>query len=207
MADSPTLSRLVARASALHVVVEQPVAAAAARYFDLLQHWNEKINLTALGDSDEAIDRLLIEPLAAAALLPRGARLLDIGSGGGSPALPLALALGASHVTMVESRGRKASFLREALRTLELAGSVETERAESLIKRGGLIHAADIISMRGVRMSAELSDSAAALIKNDGLLVMFGRDVEIVPHGFAPIKRAVLVAATHSYVHLLKPAF
>ena len=83
-------------------------------YLELLWKWNRKINLTAILEPEMAIDRLLLEPLAAAAHLPAGGMLADLGSGGGSPAIPLALALSPSKLLMVESRSRKASFLREA---------------------------------------------------------------------------------------------
>jgi 16S rRNA (guanine527-N7)-methyltransferase len=124
-------NRLSRRAASLNIEADEDLIARLASYFELLQRWNEKINLTSLGDTDESVDRLIMEPLAAARFLPRGGRLIDIGSGGGSPAIPLAIALRTSALTMVESRGRKAAFLREAVRTLGLTGSVETDRAEA----------------------------------------------------------------------------
>src|SRR5687767_13298383 len=89
-------------------------------YFQLLAKWNEKINLTGLrvvADSLQAIDRLLVEPMLAAMHAQAGRAMVDVGSGGGSPAIPFALALDPSPIlTMVESRERKSVFLREALR-------------------------------------------------------------------------------------------
>ena len=80
------------------MVIPEPLASQLVVYYQLLSHWNRKINLTSLSDPDEAVDRLLLEPVAAAAVLPANRALIDLGSGGGSPAIPLALALGATRV-------------------------------------------------------------------------------------------------------------
>jgi 16S rRNA G527 N7-methylase RsmG len=62
-------------------------------YYRLLNHWNKKINLTALrleSLSDHAIDRILVEPLVAAEAVSRSSiEWWDLGSGGGSPAIPI----------------------------------------------------------------------------------------------------------------------
>ena len=64
-------------------------------YVELLHRWNARMNLTGLGAGDEGLDRLIVEPLAAARHVANPApRIIDIGSGGGSPAIPLRLALG-----------------------------------------------------------------------------------------------------------------
>src|SRR5262245_60756251 len=93
-------------------------------YFELLRKWNRKIALTSLpveDAGDEAIDRLLIEPVVASKfLIQQRGSALDIGSGGGSPAIPLKLACPGLSLRMVESKTRKAAFLRETVRTLEL---------------------------------------------------------------------------------------
>ena len=79
-----------------------------ATFYALLSRWNQKINLTALADPDEAIDRLILEPLLAARHVPASrTRLMDVGSGGGSPAIPLKLALPQLALTMVEVKVEK----------------------------------------------------------------------------------------------------
>ena len=117
--------RLTRRGRRAGVALATDLAAQLEAYYRLLSAWNRKINLTGLNLSDlppEAIDRLLIEPLVAARHVPAGAtRMLDVGSGGGSPAIPLALAVPGMRLLMVESKTRKSVFLREAIRTLGLA--------------------------------------------------------------------------------------
>ena len=79
-------------------------------YYRLLATWNTKVNLTGLKLSEappDAIDRLLIEPVVAARYVPtKAARMLDVGTGGGSPAIPLALAVHCRSLLMVESKTR-----------------------------------------------------------------------------------------------------
>ena len=106
-------TRLARRAKKAGVFLSDELAAQLTSYYDLLSHWNRKINLTALDQPDDAIDRLLLEPVLAARYLPPAiSSLMDIGSGGGSPAIPLKLCAQAASLTMVEAKARKSAFLR-----------------------------------------------------------------------------------------------
>lgn len=149
-------------------------------FYGLLFRWNQKINLTSLDDPDEAIDRLFLEPLLAARYVPASAtRLMDIGSGGGSPAIPLKLALPHLHLTMVEAKVRKSAFLREASRQLNLSGTdVETTRVEELLARPHLHEAFDLISMRAVRIEMRMLNTIQAFLKPGGHVLLFRG-----PHG------------------------
>src|SRR6185503_6303015 len=121
-------------------------------YFQLLAKWNAKINLTGLDLLDptpEGIDRLLIEPLVAAPYAAGARSLIDIGSGGGSPALPLALALPGARLVMIEVKTRKSVFLREAARELGLENAtVVTTRHEALLADPSFHEAFDLLSIR-----------------------------------------------------------
>ena len=115
-------SRLLRRAQRTGLALPAELADGLTAYYELLSLWNRKINLTALDDPDQAIDRLLLEPLVASKHVAHQAPVvLDIGSGGGSPALPLKLAIPGMTLIMVESKARKAAFLREAVRLLKLS--------------------------------------------------------------------------------------
>jgi 16S rRNA (guanine527-N7)-methyltransferase len=170
---SEILTRLAARAAGAGVELPGPLAEKLVVYYDLLQRWNRKINLTSISNPDEAIDRLLLEPLAAAVTLPRTPRLIDLGSGGGSPALPLALVLAAPLLVLVESRSRKAAFLREAVRELAVPGVVENSRFEELADRVEYRQAMDLVSIRAVRLDTSALTSAAGFLGPDGLVALF----------------------------------
>jgi len=100
------------------------------RYMALLLKWNEKINLTAIRDPLEILYRHFCESMFAAAAVPlyRG-RLADVGSGGGFPGLPLKIIRDELEVFLLESNAKKATFLAEAIRELEL------ERARVIVSR------------------------------------------------------------------------
>jgi 16S rRNA (guanine527-N7)-methyltransferase len=164
-----TARRLAERSDHAGIPLTSPLAARLVAYYDLLVRWNRKINLTSLAHSDEAIDRLLLEPLAAARWLPQSSRLMDLGSGGGSPAIPLALALASPALVMVESRSRKAAFLREAAREVGLSATVENARFEDL----GYVDAMDVVSIRAVRVDEPTLAIAARFLKSGGALALF----------------------------------
>jgi 16S rRNA (guanine527-N7)-methyltransferase len=168
-------TRLSRRASKAGVFIPDDLALPLTTYYELLSRWNRKINLTALDNPDEAIDRLLLEPVMAARhITTPSPKLMDVGSGGGSPAIPLALAAAASSLVMVEVKARKSAFLREAIRHLELAGaSVETSRFEELLARPELHERFDALSLRAVRVEVKVMLTLQAFVKPGGLILMF----------------------------------
>ncbi len=169
--------RLGRRARRVGLAVPAALKEPLESYFRLLALWNRKINLTALDleAADEAIDRLIVEPLLAARLLPPPpCALMDIGSGGGSPAIPLALAAPGLRLTMVEAKTRKSAFLREAVRQLRLDGaSVETARFEELLTRPELHEAADVVTVRAVRIELRVLMGLQAFLRPGGDLFLF----------------------------------
>jgi 16S rRNA (guanine527-N7)-methyltransferase len=157
------------------------------RYYSLLKRWNERINLTALpldGYPEATVDRLIIEPAVASTLLEdRPLDLLDFGSGGGSPAIPLNIFRPSFRLTMVESKERKGAFLREAARESGLPkANVLTARFEDLF----LPRPADLITVRAVRLDAGLVSLIHRLLAQDGRLLVFG--AQDIPSLFRPIE-------------------
>ncbi len=200
---------LTARAAHARLVVPDPIASQLVVYFQVLSHWNRKINLTSLDDADEAVDRLLLEPLAAAPHVPHGTALIDLGSGGGSPAVPLALATGATRLVMVESRVRKASFLREVLRELGLQGAVETRRFEELAGVEGFDGAFGLISVRAVRLDVALFSAVSGLLQPKGIAAFFRTvDANAPPAGLPPtlhwLSSQQLIPASRSALTILQ---
>jgi 16S rRNA (guanine527-N7)-methyltransferase len=179
---SDDLSRLLLEgASRAGLQLPDNLADRLIAYYQLLWRWNRKINLTSIATPPAGLDRLLLEPLAAAQHLPSGLELIDLGSGGGSPAIPLALALGAPRLTMVESRGRKAAFLREALRAVELPGAVENLRFEELAATPVHQRRYPLLSLRAVRVDRATLNVIGALLEPRGTAALFqGADRDVV---------------------------
>jgi 16S rRNA (guanine527-N7)-methyltransferase len=109
-----------------------------AAFAELLVRWNEKINLTGARSAGAVVGDHYPDAFALARRLDRPARLVDVGSGGGLPALPLALLRPGLTVRLCEPIAKKVAFLRTAVRELELGHRVEVEprRGEALAAEG-----------------------------------------------------------------------
>jgi 16S rRNA (guanine527-N7)-methyltransferase len=168
-------SRLSRRAKKAGVFLPDELSARLTCYYELLSKWNSKINLTALDRPDDAIDRLLLEPVLAARYLPpTTSTLMDVGSGGGSPAIPLKLCAPTAALTMVEAKARKSAFLREAVREIRLEKTtVENARYEELLARPELHEAFDVLSLRAVRVEVRTLLTLQAFVRPGGLLFLF----------------------------------
>jgi len=168
-----------------------PLAERLLDYLALLVRWNATYNLTAIRDPDEMVPKHLMDSLAVAPFV-HGA-LADIGSGAGLPGIPLALACPCLDVTVIESNGKKARFLREAQRHLGLKNlHVAESRAES-------VHASaqfDCLVSRAFGSLAEFVRVGAHMLADGGrLLAMKGQEpadeIKALPAGWN-------VTATHA---------
>lgn len=149
---------------------EQQLAAIQA-YFDLLLEWNSKLNLTSIRDPEEIIERHFGESLfAATQIFPAvesSSTLIDIGSGGGFPALPIKILSPRLKVTLIESKHRKATFLREVVRALSLNDAeVLCARAESASAR------AHVVTLRAVEHFEEILPIAKGLVQPGGRIAL-----------------------------------
>lgn len=138
-------------------------------YYALLLRWNSRVNLTAIRDEEAILRRHFVESIACARALPEGIRtLLDFGSGGGFPGVPIAICRPELDVTLAESQGKKAAFLREVVRTCGLKAKVHGARAETLGKRF------DCVTLRAVDKMERAIESACGLVGEDGWLAVLG---------------------------------
>lgn len=179
-------------------------------YVDLLVKWNKKINLTSLDIdpiTDAAIDRLLVEPVMAAQFVSRpDVSVIDLGSGGGSPAIPFKIQLPGSKMRMVESRSRKCAFLREASRHLGLSDTaVEETRFEQLRDRVHLNSLADIVTIRAVRIDDGLVELVRWLLAPGGLIFRFSSTSEDeLPAKLRLVNSQTLVASLESQLQIIQ---
>jgi 16S rRNA (guanine527-N7)-methyltransferase len=170
--------RLRRRARRAGVTLPPTLATKLEVYFKLLAAWNAKMNLTGLDLTEhgpDALDRLLVEPLVAAKHVTSPVtRMIDIGTGGGSPAIPLALALSSAHVMLVEAKTRKSVFLREALRALDMnEAEVVTSRFEELLARPPLHEAHELLTLRAVRVESAVLMNLQAFVRPGGEIFLF----------------------------------
>jgi len=125
------------------------------------------MNLTSIRDQEGVLSRHFVESIACARALPAGiATLLDFGSGAGLPGIPIALCRPEIAVTLAESQGKKAAFLREAVRTLGLSSTVHSGRAEAIVQRF------DCVTLRAVDRMQEAVQAASELVGKAGWLAV-----------------------------------
>jgi len=136
-------------------------------YLDLLLKWNARTNLTAIRDPEEIVRRHFGESLFAARHLGDCPTLLDFGSGAGFPGLPIQLLHPQIAVTLAESQNKKATFLREVVRTLSLPTQIWPNRVESM-PESTQFHT---ITLRAVDNMAEAIESAAPRATHQLLLL------------------------------------
>jgi 16S rRNA (guanine527-N7)-methyltransferase len=118
------------------VIVNEEQVTCIQRYIRILLHWNDKVNLTAIRDPLEMLYRHFCESMFAAVAVPlESGRLADVGSGGGFPGLPLRIFRPELRVMLIESNIKKATFLAEVVRELDLRNTtVHVGRYEDMIE-------------------------------------------------------------------------
>ncbi|TAJ20451.1 MAG: 16S rRNA (guanine(527)-N(7))-methyltransferase RsmG [Dehalococcoidia bacterium] len=174
------LAPLLTEAERLGVDLDRRARERFARYLDLVLEWNERAGITSLTDPEEIQRRHFAESLSllaalrTAAIVERGstARIADLGSGGGFPGIPMAIAEPGLDLVLVESHGRRAEFLRTVVAALELPhAKVVQARAEDA-GRGPMLRATfDLVTARALAPLPVLIEYALPLLKDGGLLV------------------------------------
>ncbi len=140
-------------------------------YISLFVRWNSRTNLSSIREPEAIVSRHLVESVVCARNLPAGiSTLLDFGSGGGLPGIPIAICRPELSVTLAESQGKKAAFLQEAVRALGISATVFAGRAETLTARF------DCVTLRAVdKMAAAVASAAQLLVPGGWLAVMTTR--------------------------------
>jgi len=157
--------------------IPEALAEKLSLYLDLLLKWNARTNLTAIREPEEIVRRHFGESLFTGRHLPEAVTLLDFGSGAGFPGLPIQLLLPNLKVTLAESQNKKASFLREAVRTLGLSTEVWAARVETMPKE----RVFDIVTLRAVdNMQAALL-AATPRVRPGGVLAVLGSEGQGIP--------------------------
>ena len=139
------------------------------QYLALLLKWNAKLNLTAIREPAEIVQRHFLECIQCAQVLPAVSTLLDFGSGGGFPGLPIAILRPEIAVTLGESQAKKAAFLREAVRSLGLKASVFDGRIEAMEPSRRF----QAVTLRAVDKMAEARRLALERLQIGGWLAVF----------------------------------
>lgn len=187
VSDLPAAARDDLDAGLAALGLDPALAGPLARYLALMLRWNAAYNLTAIRDPREMVTKHLLDSLAMAPAVAELPTLADLGTGPGLPGIPLAIATPGLRVTLVESNGKKARFMREALRQLGLGNAEVAESRIEALDRPGQFAA---ITARALATLPQILALGGHLIADDGvLLAMKGArpddEIAALPAGWA----------------------
>ncbi|MBO5068302.1 MAG: 16S rRNA (guanine(527)-N(7))-methyltransferase RsmG [Clostridia bacterium] len=146
------------------------------KYYDLLVFYNSKFNLTAITEREEVIKKHFIDSVLGVDNLV-GNKLIDIGSGGGFPAIPIKIMKNDLSVTLLEATGKKCEFLKTVIKELNLENiEVINNRAEILAKDPLYRESFDLCSARAVARLNTLLEYCMPFVKVGGKFVSYKGD-------------------------------
>jgi 16S rRNA (guanine527-N7)-methyltransferase len=166
------MDTLLEGARSLGIELSDEQAGKLVAHLDLLDDWNQRMNLTAIRDRGQQLTKHLLDSLSVRPFL-RGSRIADVGSGAGFPGIPLAIVSPDLHFALIESTGKKCRFLEHVRDTLALNNvEVVQARAEAFKPAARF----ETVLARAVGPVADLVRNAGPLVAGGGrLLAMKGR--------------------------------
>ncbi len=163
---------IIEGAAAFDIALNRTHTRQFARHASELVQWNQKFNITAITDPLEIAVKHFLDSLAVARLIPSNAKLLDIGSGGGFPGLPLKVCLPGLKVTLIDASRKKVNFLKQVIRVLKL-DHIEAlhMRAEALAQKTGYSRRFNVATGRAVSSLETFCQLAWPLLADKGVVL------------------------------------
>lgn len=163
----------------LGIEIDQRVSASFSTHASELINWNRRINLTAITSPRDIAIMHFLDSLAPVACIPDSARLLDIGSGGGFPGIPLKIVKPSIAVLLIDGVRKKVNFLKHVLRILHLEKSEALQiRAENIQKNPEFAHSYDVIISRALSDLKSFVKNAIPLLAKQGTIVAMKGEVD-----------------------------
>lgn len=141
------------------------------KHMELLSAWNKSFNITSIEDPREAAVKHFLDSLACAAVLDAGWRVLDIGSGGGFPGIPVGIVRSDLEITLMERSTKKAVFLNEVRRELGLTGLRVVRHDAEEPPPAGMEHSFDAVVSRATFKPARFFEIASSYLRPGGSAV------------------------------------
>jgi len=194
---------LVQAASSMGVPLEEKQLDLFGRYHREIMSWNEKINLLSRSSSGDTLLKNFIDSLSVLQFLPTlPSHVLDMGSGGGFPGIPLKIACPTLQVSLLEASRKKTSFLKYIIRMLQLAEiTVIHERAENLLGQDSLHSSYDVVISKAAFKLPQLLTLGASFLRPGGILMaMKSADIndELAEAQPSAVAAGLLLTASHA---------
>jgi 16S rRNA (guanine527-N7)-methyltransferase len=165
---------LMTGAKELQVDMDYDQVVQFTRYAQILQQWNKKINLTSITDPMEIAVKHFLDSVAPSACIPQQGTLLDIGTGGGFPGVPLKILRPQQPMVLIDGVRKKINFVKQVMRELHLVNIEAIQvRAEDLPRHYTKTRQFDIIVSRALADVDVLFKLTAPLLKPEGRLVLY----------------------------------
>ena len=170
MEDRCVTERLQAGLERLGVAADGVTLDRLARYHALLTEWNARIDLTAVLDPEEMVDRHYLDSAAPLALdlIPQGARVIDVGTGAGLPGIPLCILRPDLRVTLLDAQRKRVTFLQAAIEALDLPAQAVHMRAEDAARDEAHREAYDVAVSRAVAATPTLLELTLPFVRVGG---------------------------------------
>lgn len=170
MEDRCVRERLQAGLERLGVAADGVALDRLARYHALVTEWNARIDLTAVLDPEEMVDRHYLDSAAplALGLIPQGARVIDVGTGAGLPGIPLCILRPDLRVTLLDAQRKRVTFLQAAIEALDLPAQAVHMRAEDAARDEAHREAYDVAVSRAVAATPTLLELTLPFVRVGG---------------------------------------
>ena len=170
MEDRCVTERLQAGLERLGVAADGVTLDRLARYHALVTEWNARIDLTAVLEPEEMVDRHYLDSAAplALGLIPQGARVIDVGTGAGLPGIPLCILRPDLRVTLLDAQRKRVTFLQAAIEALDLPAQAVHMRAEDAARDEAHREAYDVAVSRAVAATPTLLELTLPFVRVGG---------------------------------------
>jgi len=167
-------------AKKLDIQIDKPKIEKFAIHAIELMKWNQKTNLTAITDPFEVAVKHFLDSIVPVKIIPLNASLLDIGSGGGFPGIPLKICLPSLSVTLIDASRKKVSFLKHIIRILELKNIDALHiRAEDFADKPDVAKTFNVIISRALSSMTSFAMTALPFLKKEGVIIAMRGNVSI----------------------------
>ena len=173
MADFISKSLLKEKAALYGVELDEKALERFDIYGRLLVEWNEKINLTAITEPDEVVIKHFVDSLTvfSAIYIPKGARVIDVGTGAGFPGVAMLIARPDLDITLMDSTNKKLNVIRDILENIGLEANVVHKRAEEAGQSKDFRETYDFATARAVSNLRDLSEFCLPFVKVGGTFI------------------------------------